>query len=189
MGSPRLLRFRTRRDGRLVRVRANNREFVDADAAPAVALSSLAHGLEDTDMKVRVVPALLFSIATCAFASIASAASTLFVGTTPGCNQGIVTTDPNLMGCSTAPYGNPGPQRYSTVALFSGLTPGVNAGLVSTYPDFLGGTTRFIGYAVLNGDPTKRLYGGAVEGCNKGYISNDPNFRGCATSFIGYANY
>jgi hypothetical protein len=173
---------------RLDRARFTGREFVDAAAVSAVGLDVTSHGLEGTHMKFRTLSVLLFVVVTSAWAAAASA-SGLYVGTQPGCNEGIVTTDPNLMGCSTAPYGSPGPQRYSTIALFSGLTPGVNAGLVSTYPDFLGGTTRFIGYAVLNGDPTKRLYGGAVEGCNKGYISNDPNFRGCATSFIGYANY
>lgn len=102
--------------------------------------------------------------------------------------KGIVTTDPNLMSCATAPYGNTGPQRYSTVPLFSGLAPGVNAGLVSTHPDFLGGTTRFINYALLNGDPGKPLYVGKAADCNQGFVTNDPNFRGCETAFIGYAN-
>ncbi len=143
---------------------------------------------EETQMKLRLIQLLMFLAGTSALASIASA-TPLYVGIEPGCNLDIVTTDPNLMGCPTAPYGHTGPQRYSTVPLFSGLTAGVNAGLVSTYPDFLGGTTRFINYALLMGDPTKRLYSGAVEGCNRGYITSNPNFRGCATSFIGYANF
>lgn len=105
-------------------------------------------------MKLRVMQLLLVAFATCAFAPIASATSALYVGTQPGCNLGIIGTDPNLLGCTTAPYGSTGPQRYSRTPLWSGLTPGVNAGLVSTHPDFLGGATRFIEYALLMGDVT-----------------------------------
>jgi hypothetical protein len=143
--------------------------------------------MEDTLMKLRVSQSLLFIFAASAFASLATAAP-LYVGTQQGCNAGIITTDPNFRGCTTAPYGSTGPQRYSRIALFSGVTPGVNAGIVSTYPDFLGGASRFIDYSLLNGDRTKPLYSGATEGCNWGYVTNDPNFLGCDTSFIGYAN-
>lgn len=143
--------------------------------------------MEGALMKLRVSQSLLSGVATIAFASFASA-SPLYVGTQQGCNEGIVGTDPNLMGCTTAPYGNTGPRRYSTVPLFSGLTPGVNAGMVSTHPDFLGGRTRFIDYALLNGDPSKRLYVGTTADCNQGFVTNDPNFLGCETAFIGYAN-
>ncbi len=111
----------------------------------------------------------------------------LFVGTQPGCNEGVTSVDRQFMNCQTQPIGSTvRTSRNAETPLYVGLTPGINADIVSTNAQHNGGKTRPIGYLTTAEFGGTQMYVGLQHGCNQGIVTSSPQHNGCATQPIGW---
>ncbi len=103
----------------------------------------------------------------------------LYVGRDPGVNEGIVTTDPHLLGGNTNSVGfsiddasaqPPGQFRQ----LYVGTSPQINLDIVTTDANYRNGGTTPIGQ--LSHQPIPggtKLYVGTTAGVNQGRVTNN----------------
>lgn len=114
---------------------------------------------------------------------------TLFVGTEPNCNAGILTTDPRFGGCATMPIGSTLASRSASSgpALYASLADGPSAGVVTSNPGHLNAPTKPIGFLLPRGSEGTPVYVGTVSGCNAGVASTNPTHLNCSGSFLGVA--
>jgi hypothetical protein len=118
----------------------------------------------------------------------------LYVGATPGCNAGVVTTNTYHLRCNTTVVGY-AIDRESTLAnpagfveIYVGIEQNKNAGVVTSSINHLNGRTRSIGFLSIEPfDGGVRLYRGVTPGCNAGVISTGPSHMGCSSRLMGYA--
>jgi hypothetical protein len=151
-------------------------------------------------MRLKVLVNAMFSIACFSLFSARAEApelnkslvydTKLYVGTQANCNAGVVTTNPNHLGCQTQFIGytvNVKMQsRFRLTPLYVGVQGFVNAGVVSSNKTHLNGATRFIGYSTIEIFKGTLLLEGTKHNCNAGVVSTNPRHLNCATKFIGW---
>jgi pimeloyl-ACP methyl ester carboxylesterase len=116
-------------------------------------------------------------------------ATELFVGLSPGVNEGIVSNSDGFLARTNKPIGyTVFSSQSSAWHLYVGSKAGVNAGYISVQSGFRDGPTQDAGYTLKTPSSNQSVQLFMVRGCGPfdGEVTTNSTHRGCPTESIGW---